>query len=148
MLTATHMIQRILLIVLISCSTLTFAQEQALDTALQSNESLHPLYIPYIGSAYRVDPNYRYLLTEMAERLQSDTTIAIHVRGHVCCGPAYRLSKRRAKKVYQFLLRAGAPKERLSYKGYSDNCPKRWPEKTEEDTALNRRVDFVVRKLN
>lgn len=123
-----------------------YAQE--LDTALQSNETLHPFYLPYTGSEYQVDANYYYILNEMAEWLERDTTVTLLIRGHVCCGPAYRLSKRRAKKVYKYLLSAGAPKSRLSYKGYSDTCPKRWPERTDEDTALNRRVDFVIRKMH
>ncbi|GAB5418036.1 MAG: hypothetical protein Crog4KO_31160 [Crocinitomicaceae bacterium] len=124
-----------------------YAQEVELDTALSSNETLHETYLPYYGSEYRVDLNYQYRLQSMAEALRKDTTIHLHIRGHVCCGEGQRLSRLRAMYIYRFMVACGAPTERLDYKGYSNTCPRNWPEKTEEDEAMNRRVDFVIRKL-
>lgn len=122
-------------------------QDVELDTALRKNECVYEFYMPYFGAESDVDMNYQYKLEEMALWLQRDTTIHLHIRGHVCCGEGWRLSRLRAHRVYRFLLDKGAPPERLSYKGYSNSCPKRWPERTEEDENLNRRVDFVIRKL-
>jgi|GEM_PF-1003739 outer membrane protein OmpA-like peptidoglycan-associated protein len=123
----------------------SFAQE--LDTTLQANEKLHPFSMSYYGSEFQVDPNYQYVLAEIAQSVAKDSSTHLHVRGHVCCGPSKRLSKRRAKKVYKYLIALGAPKDRMSWKGYSDTCPRAWPEKTREDEAANRRVDFVIRKV-
>jgi hypothetical protein len=127
--------------------SLIHAQELELDTTLSANERIHKTYLPYYGSEFEVDLNYRYRLDEIAQWLKKDTTIHLHIRGHVCCGDGQRLSRLRAYRVYRFLLDAGAPPERLSFKGYSNSCPKAWPERTDEDEAMNRRVDFVVRKL-
>ncbi|XOV68484.1 MAG: OmpA family protein [Fluviicola sp.] len=126
---------------------LGFAQEIELDTALAKNERLYDFYMPYYGSEYEVDLNYQYKLEEMAQWIRKDTSLHLHIRGHVCCGDGQRLSRLRAHRVYRFLLDRGAPPERLSYEGYSNRCPKNWPEKTEEDERMNRRVDFVIRKL-
>lgn len=120
---------------------------QDLDTTLQANEKLHPFSMSYYGSEFHVDPNYQYVLWEMAQSLVKDSSIHLLIRGHVCCGPSKRLSKRRARKVYKYLIALGAPKDQLSWKGYSDTCPRVWPEKTREDEAANRRVDFVLRKV-
>lgn len=128
-------------------TSIACAQEIELDTALASNEYLHDFYMPYFGSEYEVDMNYQYLLQEMAMWVKKDTTIHLHIRGHVCCGDGQRLSRLRAHRVYRYLIDVGAPPERLSFEGYSNHCPKNWPERTEEDENMNRRVDFVVRKL-
>lgn len=98
----------------------------------------------YVGSSTHIDGNYIYVMEELVDYLQKHPEYTIHIRGHVCCGPAYKVSKKRAKNVYKFLKRAGINKERMSFKGYSDSMPAAWPEKTEEDEAMNRRVDFVI----
>ena len=100
----------------------------------------------YVGSLVNIDVNYRYVLGYLIELLEKNPTWTVHVRGHVCCGPSYRISKRRAKKVYKFLVKSGIEKERVSYEGYSDSIPIVFPEKTEEDAAQNRRVDFIIHK--
>jgi len=137
----------LILFLLVITAQICRAQELELDTALNANESIHEFYMPYFGSEFHVDMNYQYRLKELAIWLSKDSTVHLLVRGHVCCGDGQRLSRQRAFRVYRFLLDVGAPADRISYKGYSNRCPKVWPEKTEEDEALNRRVDFVVRKL-
>lgn len=118
----------------------------AQDT-LQPNEHLFEFDMKYTGSEARVDPHYRYVLDYLVEMVNSNDSIAVHVRGHVCCGPSYRLSKKRARKAYRYLIRAGIDRTKVSYKGYSDKAPLRWPEDTKEDELANRRVDFVIRKI-
>jgi len=135
------------LFIFLFCLSSSHAQSQELDTALQANETRYPFDMKYYGSEFRVDPNYTYSLNEMAEWIKNDSTVHLHIRGHVCCGPSKRLSKRRARKVYRYFILAGVPKERLSWKGYSDTCPAQWPEKTDQDEAANRRVDFVIRTI-
>ncbi len=50
-----------------------------------------------------------------------------------------RISKRRAKKVYQALIKAGVPAEQLSYEGYGEANPIA-DNSTREGRLLNRRV--------
>lgn len=114
--------------------------------SLGPNEYLYDFDIKYYGSEAGVDPNYQYILDSLVNYINKNDSLHLHVRGHVCCGPSKRLSKRRARKMYRYLIRAGINKRQVSFKGYSDTRPKRWPEKTEEDEIENRRVDFVIRK--
>ena len=105
--------------------------------------------LQYSGESVRIDQNYRYIMEYLVETLKKDTTVQIHIRGHVCCGPGNKISRKRAKNVYRFLKRNGISKERITYKGYSNEIPLVFPEKTEEDEARNRRVDFILyKKLN
>ncbi|MFT5777346.1 MAG: hypothetical protein ACI837_000278 [Crocinitomicaceae bacterium] len=113
----------------------------------QGQDSLSGLYeynLRYIGSSTTIDPKYKYVMEELVELLQENPTTKIHIRGHVCCGPNKRISRKRARKVYQFFLKNDIAAERLSYEGYSDEIPLAYPEKTEEDEIKNRRVDFLL----
>ncbi len=115
----------------------------------QPKDSIGYIYehsLRYEGSDFTVDLNYQYILEGLAELIIGDTSLHLQVRGHVCCGPSYKLSKKRAKWVYKYLRDLGVPKERMCFKGMSDTAPLVFPEKTEEDEAKNRRVDFVVFK--
>lgn len=103
-------------------------------------------HLQYTGESVRIDQNYRYILEHLVETLEKDTTIHIHIRGHVCCGPGVKISRKRAKNVYRFLKRNGIEPDRITFKGYSNEVPLIFPEKTEEDEARNRRVDFILFK--
>jgi outer membrane protein OmpA-like peptidoglycan-associated protein len=103
-----------------------------------------PYFLYYEGSDFSVDGNYRYKLEEVASIMQKKPDAKLLVRGHVCCGPSYKLSKRRAKQVYKYLLNLGVDKNRMNYKGCSDEVPMIFPEEDEEDEAKNRRVDFLI----
>lgn len=138
----------LLLVLFLGSMSVGYTQEVKLDTALNANERMYEVALPYFGAEYRVDLNYQYRLQDMAEWLRSDTTVHLHIRGHVCCGEGIRLSRLRALYIYRYLVACGAPPERMDYKGYSNTCPRNWPEKTEEDEDRNRRVDFVIRKLD
>lgn len=128
------------------CLPVLRAQERlpATVSSPDSSRFLYPLIMHYEGSNTDVDLNYRYLLEQLAEELQRHADWRLHIRGHVCCGPSEKISERRAKGAYDFLLRLGVPAERMDFKGYSDLMPIAFPEKTEEDQNANRRVDFVI----
>lgn len=98
----------------------------------------------YQGAIVSINGNYRYILEYLVETLEKDPTLRIHIRGHVCCGPGEKTSLKRAKNVYRYLKRNGIAEERMTYKGYSNEIPKAFPEKTAEDEARNRRVDFIL----
>jgi flagellar motor protein MotB len=56
----------------------------------------------------------------------------------------YTLSINRAKAVYDFLIRSGIDKSRMTYKGFG-SANKRFPdEKNAEEENLNRRVEIMI----
>jgi outer membrane protein OmpA-like peptidoglycan-associated protein len=55
-----------------------------------------------------------------------------------------KLSTNRAKEVYDFLIQAGIPSLRISYKGYADKKPIASNE-TEEGRSQNRRIEFTIK---
>lgn len=111
---------------------------------IDSIEYLFEFEIRYVGSSTRLDINYRYVIEHLIETLQNEPNLSVHIRGHVCCGPSYRISKKRAQNIYKILKMAGINEARLSYKGYSDSLPLISPEESEEDEMANRRVDFII----
>lgn len=142
------MIRSLVIICYLFLSTHSFSSYASVSAKTDSTGYLFEFDLKYIGSNFHIDMNYQYVLGHLYELAMQDPSLYSHVRGHVCCGPSYRLSKKRAKQVYKYLKRLGIPKERLSYKGYSDTAPLIFPEKTEEDEAKNRRVDFILYRYN
>lgn len=82
-------------------------------------------------------------IDKLAKYLTDNPDIQVFVRGHVCCGKAMRLSKKRAKVVCTELMKRGISKKRLRYQGFSNKLPIITPEKTEADRRRNRRVDVL-----
>ena len=82
-------------------------------------------------------------LHTLYDTLRTNPALTAHIRGHVCCDNSMRVSRRRAKAVYDFLIDKGIPADRLSYKGYSNSIPLVHPERNARDRGLNRRVDVL-----
>lgn len=119
------------------------------NSAISQEKTIEVLYeydMKYTGSSTKPNIQYRYIIDYLIELMEKNPTWKLHVRGHVCCGPDQKISDKRAKNVYKFLLKKGIDASRLSYKGYSDTKPLVFPEKTEEDAHTNRRVDFMISK--
>ncbi len=113
---------------------------------LDSNEYYFEFDIKYVGKSVYPDPNYQYVIEHLVQVLKQNPAWTLTIRGHVCCGPSYRISKKRARNVYRILSQMGIAKERMTYRGESDHYPLAYPEKTDEDAAKNRRVDFIIKK--
>ncbi|HOZ88172.1 MAG TPA: OmpA family protein [Bacteroidia bacterium] len=93
------------------------------------------------------------VLEQLVETLKQHSNLIIEIQGHICCltdepdGFDYddlnrKLSENRAKAVYDFLVKNGISASRLSYKGYGHSNPKVFPETSELDEQLNRRVEI------
>lgn len=82
-------------------------------------------------------------LHSLYDALKENTDLTAHIRGHVCCENNKRLSRTRAKEVYDFLVEKGISMDRLSYRGYGNKVPLISPERDAEDRRLNRRVDVI-----
>ncbi len=92
----------------------------------------------------------------IAKILKAYPNISVCIEGHVCCGDIeeyetktpneenLKLSKARAKSVYDQLIKRGVKPSRLSYIGYGFTRPLDYPESTIEIQKENRRVELKV----
>lgn len=116
------------------------------NAQVRKNGELYQHDIKYEGNTLYISANYRYMLEEFVAKIKADSTLLVHIRGHVCCRPGKRIARRRARKVYRFLVQNGIERSRLTHKGYSNEMPLVYPERKKEDQERNRRVDFVLHK--
>lgn len=88
-------------------------------------------------------------LVELKKLLEVNTNLRIRINGHTDnVGDAesnQQLSEKRAKAVYDFLVDAGIPTERLDYMGFGEKNPIA-DNDTEAGRQLNRRTEFEVLK--
>jgi outer membrane protein OmpA-like peptidoglycan-associated protein len=95
-------------------------------------------------------------LVKLLQIMKDNPTLEIEIQGHVCCEGKYDdgldfdtgtrdLSVNRAKTVYDYLVKHGIEKSRLSFKGFGAS-QKLVKEKTEEDKVTNRRVEIKIIK--
>ncbi len=88
-------------------------------------------------------------LDDLIGVLKEFPSLVIKIKGHTdnvgTYGANMILSKERAKNVYSYLIERGIEANRLVYEGYGSNQPLT-ENLTEEDRAINRRVEFVILK--
>jgi outer membrane protein OmpA-like peptidoglycan-associated protein len=108
------------------------------------------------------EPGRHFLLKEsgpslkkLLETLQKYPKLKVEIQGHVCCTNdgedgldidtrERNLSENRAKAVYDYLVKNGIRKSRLTHKGYARTQPKSLTESTPEEEQMNRRVEIKV----
>lgn len=90
-------------------------------------------------------------LIKIVTYFKNNPNIQFEIQGHVCCITDYykdarnketgldNLSEARAKLIYDFMLKEGIAKERMQYKGYGRQFPRR--DKKEYE---NKRVEIVI----
>lgn len=110
------------------------------ESAKNGSMNLHLNFLP--GKA-EIHSSSKDNLDSLLLIMSNNPELKANIRGHVCCGDKMRISKKRAKKVYQYLVDNGIDKKRLSFEGLSNSEPLVYPELTEEDRKLNRRVEVV-----
>lgn len=121
-------------------SNFFFSQE---DSSFYADAPLSfPITIYYQNNSAEISHVSRLRLSVLAEYLQENKDRRIIIEGHVCCGPAQRVSKRRARSVYKYLIKLKVPREQMKYVGKSFDEPKVKKEKSEADKDLNRRVEI------
>jgi outer membrane protein OmpA-like peptidoglycan-associated protein len=92
-------------------------------------------------------PSSTPVLRELLAMLKEHPKLKIQIQGHVCCEPEnkIKLSRKRAIAVYNYLVRNGISKRRLSYTSFGSTRPiYPIPEKTEEEKTANRRVEIEI----
>lgn len=87
------------------------------------------------------------VLNDLLAVLKDHPSLKIEIQGHVCCQieNEERLSHRRARLVYEYLVKNGIDTERLSHNGFGSTKPiYPLPEKNEEERVVNRRVEIEI----
>jgi outer membrane protein OmpA-like peptidoglycan-associated protein len=102
-----------------------------------------------------LNPEAVRYLTTILKFMQNHTNITFQVIGHICCetdgrdGQDYDsggdvLSVNRAKFIYDYFIEKGIDAKRMTYKGVGSTRQKVFPERSEHDRYLNRRVEFLI----
>lgn len=104
----------------------------------------------FYGNSDVVLTKSQYVLKNLLDIMISNPTLIIDIQGHICCEEIdYNdISSKRAKAVYEFLLKNGISKDRISHQGFGSSSPIHpLPEHTEEERVTNRRVEIEIIKL-
>lgn len=94
-----------------------------------------------------VVPGSKPTLSELLVIMRNNPKLKIDIQGHICCQLTETgdISRKRAKAVYDFLVRNGIDKTRLSYQGLKSNHPiYPLPERSEAERDANRRVEIEI----
>src|SRR5690606_16976466 len=94
-------------------------------------------------------------LDMLLQAMKENPNMAIQIEGHVCCvtgvPDAYDLDSRnldlsvnRARFIYEYLKARGIAEWRLKYIGFGRSRPIIPDEQTEEEAAVNRRVEVRI----
>ncbi len=102
------------------------------------------LQINFDYNSAKVKPQYMAKIKEVVEFLKANPAYKAEIQGHTdSTGPASynkKLSEKRAKAVYNIMVKMGIDPKRLSYIGYGEEHPIA-SNATPEDRAKNRRVE-------
>jgi outer membrane protein OmpA-like peptidoglycan-associated protein len=124
-------------------------------TTLNPGERIDIDELLFIGGRHFLTPaSYKYA-DILVELMKKHPTLKIKIIGHICCeynerdgfdfdNKKYALSKYRAEFVFDYLVKAGIDRDRMSHKGVGSSDPKVFPEVTAHDSEMNRRVEIVV----
>jgi outer membrane protein OmpA-like peptidoglycan-associated protein len=90
------------------------------------------------------------ILSDLLQVLKMNPQLKIYIYGHICCNENpndVKLSYRRSKFVFDYLIRNGIATSRLGHKGFGSSRPiYALPEKNEAERIANRRVEILVVK--
>lgn len=125
-----------------------FSQKNVEDFIADPNadELKMDMTILFYNASAQVLPESRPQLLELLEIMKKYPELNAEIHGHVCCQPHQEISDARARTVCMFLIDNKISNKRLKYEGHSNTQPKVWPELTEEDQKMNRRVVVVLKK--
>jgi outer membrane protein OmpA-like peptidoglycan-associated protein len=130
---------------------------EAIDTA-REGQTLRLRNINFYGGRHTFLPQAMPALNQLLDVMKANPSLEIEIQGHICCrygsredGMDYdagdnRLSHNRARAVYYYLAENGIDKRRMTYKGFAGEFPLVFPEYTEADRTLNRRVEIKIVK--
>jgi outer membrane protein OmpA-like peptidoglycan-associated protein len=95
-----------------------------------------------------VIPQSESVLEELYIFMLKHPKLVIEIQGHICCNPNIndtRLSFRRAKYIFNYLLKKGIELNRLAFRGFGSANPiYQIPEKNIQQKQANRRVEILI----
>jgi outer membrane protein OmpA-like peptidoglycan-associated protein len=102
-----------------------------------------------------LNPEAVRYLTTILKFMQKHINITFQIIGHICCetdgrdgedydSGGYVLSVNRAKFIYDYFIEKGIAANRMTFKGVGSTRQKVFPERSEHDRYLNRRVEFLI----
>ena len=134
--------KNVLFFLLLILSSFTFSQ---VDTNSYAEEAPNfPIVIHYQNNSAQISHVSQYKLMLLSDYLIQNPKLNIVIEGHVCCGPAKHMSKKRAKSIYKMLLKHHVPREQMIFVGKSFDEPRIAKEKSESDKDINRRVEIKL----
>ncbi|MES2485297.1 MAG: OmpA family protein [Bacteroidota bacterium] len=92
-------------------------------------------------------PSSRPVANELLKIMKENPRLKIDIQGHICCEvtDVNKIAELRALAVYNYLLKNGIAKSRLSYSSYGSTRPLYpLPEKSEAEKTANRRVEIEI----
>lgn len=107
----------------------------------------------FYGNKAVLLPNSEPTLPRVLTFMQVNDDFIIEIAGHINrpnhppvheSSWDYKLSVRRAKLVYDFLLEHGIEKERVTFKGYGNKYMRYPTARSEQQQSLNRRVEIKI----
>lgn len=131
--------------------------ERIKDSSIKVGSNLVLRNLNFIGGRHILVFESTPILEELLEVMEANPGLEIEIQGHVCCvryeedgfdfdTHTHDLSIRRAKAVYDFLVKNGIAKERMRFKGFGGSQKIYPAERTEREQALNRRVEIKILK--
>lgn len=110
-----------------------------------SNTVLNNILFEY--NKWELLPESQTELQQLVAFLQQNKNIKIEISGHTDdlgeTNYNLQLSEKRAKSVYDFLLKKGVNATQMSYKGYGKTQPA-YPNNSDENRQKNRRIELKV----
>ena len=104
--------------------------------------------IHFFRNKEEVIPHSQPIIEQLYTVMMQNPKLSIEIHGHICCNPNVndtRLSYRRAKYIFTYLLKKGIPLNRLAYKGFGSSRPiYPIPEQTRAEQIANRRVEILI----
>lgn len=130
--------------------------EKIKDTSVKTGDKLILKNINFYGGRHIFLSESFGALKDLVHAMKNIPTLHIQIEGHICCQinnedgldldtRTKDLSVRRAKAVYDFLLRNGIEPERMTYKGFARQFPIT-AETDEYEKMINRRVEIKILK--
>ncbi|MCU7551987.1 OmpA family protein [Chitinophagaceae bacterium LB-8] len=131
--------------------------KEVVDT-VKEGQTLRLRNINFYGGSHQFLPEAKPALDELLDAMKRYPELEIEILGHICClhgtgtdGVDFdagdrNLSINRARAVYDYLIENGIDKNRMTYKGLAATIPLVYPEYSEADRTLNRRVEIKIVK--
>jgi outer membrane protein OmpA-like peptidoglycan-associated protein len=127
---------------------------KTIETAV-TGQTIRLQNINFYGGRHTFLPQSMPALNDLLDIMRSYPALEIEIQGHICCMPGredgmdydagdMNLSYNRAKAVFDYLVAKGIDGQRMTYRGFAGQKPLVYPERTEEDRSMNRRVEIRI----